>query len=136
MQKVRSRPISRVLSTALPPPQQSFVSTACRHAAQATNPGAVRATPLRPYLVLLQVGFAVPSVLPRPRCALTAPFHPCRPDACATVLGGLLSVALSVGSRRPGITWHLALWSPDFPRALARDATVWPTPHGQCTAPD
>src|SRR5699024_4305120 len=29
--------------------------------------------------------------------------------------GGLLSVALSVGSRLPGITWHLALRSPDFP---------------------
>ncbi len=27
-----------------------------------------------------------------------------------------LSVALSVGSRRPGVTWHRALWSPDFPR--------------------
>ncbi len=27
-----------------------------------------------------------------------------------------LSVALSVGLRRPGVTWHLALWSPDFPR--------------------
>ena len=31
-------------------------------------------------------------------------------------IGGLLSVALSVGSRRPGVTWHRALWSPDFPR--------------------
>ena len=31
-------------------------------------------------------------------------------------IGGLLSVALSVGSRRPGVTWPLALWSPDFPR--------------------
>ena len=30
-------------------------------------------------------------------------------------LGGVFSVALSVGSRLPGITWHLALWSPDFP---------------------
>jgi len=30
----------------------------------------------RPYSVLLPVGFAVPSALPRPRCALTAPFHP------------------------------------------------------------
>ena len=29
--------------------------------------------------------------------------------------GGLLSVALSVGSRPPGVTWHPALWSPDFP---------------------
>jgi len=27
-----------------------------------------------------------------------------------------LSVALFVGLRRPGVTWHLALWSPDFPR--------------------
>ena len=30
-------------------------------------------------------------------------------------LGGLLSVALAVGLRRPGVTWHPALWSPDFP---------------------
>ena len=29
--------------------------------------------------------------------------------------GGIFSVALSVGSRPPGITWHPALWSPDFP---------------------
>ncbi len=34
---------------------------------------------LLPYLALLQVGFALPSVLPPTRCALTAPFHPCRP---------------------------------------------------------
>ena len=27
----------------------------------------------------------------------------------------LFSVALSVGSRLPGVTWHFALWSPDFP---------------------
>jgi hypothetical protein len=30
-------------------------------------------------------------------------------------VGGMFSVALSVGSRRPGVTWHFALWSPDFP---------------------
>ena len=30
-------------------------------------------------------------------------------------LGGILSAALSVDSRRPGVTWHSALWSPDFP---------------------
>ena len=28
------------------------------------------------YLVLLRVGFTLPFVLPRTRCALTAPFHP------------------------------------------------------------
>jgi len=27
----------------------------------------------------------------------------------------MFSVALSVGSRPPGVTWHLVLWSPDFP---------------------
>ena len=36
--------------------------------------------------------------------------------SCRSSLGGYLSVALSVGSRRPGVTWHRALWSPDFPR--------------------
>ena len=72
---------------------------------------------LLPYLALLQVGFAMPSLLPSPRCALTAPFHPYRPSrACACEdLGGLLSVALSVGSRPPGVTWHLIRRSPDFP---------------------
>ncbi len=29
--------------------------------------------------------------------------------------GGIFSVALSIGSRRPDVIWHLALWSPDFP---------------------
>ncbi len=43
-------------------------------------------------------------------------------------IGGLLSVALSVGLRRPGVTWHLALWSPDFPRHAMRDAAAWPAP--------
>jgi hypothetical protein len=56
-------------------------------------------------------------VLPPARCALTAPFHPCRPPqaGAASGVGGLFSVALSVGSRPPGVTWHPALWSPDFP---------------------
>jgi hypothetical protein len=34
----------------------------------------------------------------------------------AGAIGGLLSVALSVASRRPGVTRHPALWSSDFPR--------------------
>jgi len=33
----------------------------------------------RPYSVLLPVWFAMPVPLPEPRCALTAPFHPCCP---------------------------------------------------------
>jgi len=42
--------------------------------------------------------------------------------------GGLLSVALSVGSRPPGVTWRPALWSPDFPPAAEPRAVAWPTP--------
>ncbi len=68
---------------------------------------------LLPYLALLPAGFALPSPLPSTRCALTAPFQPCR-HAFAR-LGGFFSVALSVGSRPPGVTWRRTLWSPDFP---------------------
>ena len=40
-----------------------------------------------------------------------------------------LSVALSVGSRLPGVTWHRVRRSPDFPPHLARNAAIaWPTP--------
>jgi len=42
--------------------------------------------------------------------------------------GGIFSVALSVGSRPPGVTWHPALWSPDFPPHHADGAIAWPTP--------
>ena len=37
------------------------------------------------YLVLLRVGFTLPFVLPRTRCALTAPFHPYQAISCALV---------------------------------------------------
>jgi hypothetical protein len=35
-------------------------------------------------------------------------------------IGGLLSVALSIGSPRLGVTQRHALWSPDFPRPSKR----------------
>ena len=62
-------------------------------------------------------GWGLPSrsVLPPARCALTAPFHPYQ------FPGGIFSVALSVGSRPPGITWHPALRSPDFPPCFAAE---------------
>jgi hypothetical protein len=40
-----------------------------------------------------------------------------------------VSVALSVGSRPPGVTWPPALWSPDFPPPASgggMDAPPWP----------
>ena len=66
-------------------------------------------------------GLPCHQVLPLMRCALTAPFHPYR------LAGGLLSAALSVGSRPPGVTWHLASRSPDFPLLYITAAIAWPT---------
>jgi len=54
------------------------------------------------------------------------------------VIGGLLSAALVVGLRRPGVTWHPTHWSPDFPplypyikylsiKYNSKAAIVWPT---------
>ncbi len=37
------------------------------------------------------------------------------PVLLSEAIGGLLSVALSVASRRPAVSWHPALWCPDFP---------------------
>jgi len=75
---------------------------------------------MKPYLVLLQVEFTLQLLLPAIRCALTAPFQPylfLLPINKESVIGGLLSAALVVGLRRPGVTWHPAHWSPDFPPA-------------------
>lgn len=41
---------------------------------------------LRPYAVLLPVGFTLPPLLPGARCALAAPFRPC-PRGVATLHG-------------------------------------------------
>src|SRR5579871_5787367 len=77
-----------------------------------------------PYLALLRVGFSVPRTVTRRAVRSYRTFSPL--PALAR-LGGMFSVALSMGSRPPGVTWHPVLWSPDFPQCL-RTATVWPTP--------
>ena len=48
------------------------------------------------------------ALLPHPFTLACAPFG---------AIGGLLSAALSVALRRPGVTRHPALWSSDFPPA-------------------
>jgi len=75
------------------------------------------------YLVLLQVGFTIAVDCYQPRGALLP--HHFNLTGARKRLGGILSVALSVGSRRPGVTWHLALRSPDFPPPDQPAATVW-----------
>ena len=125
-EKWRSRPISRVLSwTVIPLGASSPIRSS-------NLPGPDAGSAIRSLFGLAPGGVCRAGLLPDSRCALTAPFHTCHalPEE---PFGGLLSVALSVGSRRPGVTWHRALWSPDFPRhrhgqTRSDDATVWPTP--------
>lgn len=69
---------------------------------------------LSPCLALLLVGFAWPATsLPPPVVSYTAvsssPKERTLPAIC-------LSVALAVGSPRPAVSRHLALWSADFPQ--------------------
>src|SRR6185295_19795276 len=127
-----SRPISRVLSGGLPlrdghssgAPLARGLEQPTR-AAAGIEPGALSAhdapnTPRRPYSVLLPVGFAVPPPSPEARCALTAPFHPCRcglPRA-----GGLFSVALSLGLPPAAVSRHRQSLLPG-PSTTAR---LWP----------
>lgn len=68
-----------------------------------------------PYLVLLRAGF---SWLPVSPPAPVSSYLTLSPLPWA-YHGGLVSVALSVGSPPLGITQRPALWSPDFPPAAA-----------------
>ncbi|ACI15240.1 hypothetical protein CbuK_1941 [Coxiella burnetii CbuK_Q154] len=61
-------------------------------------------------MALLRVGFTIAvNVTTNAVCSYHT-ISPLLPDG-----SGILSVALSVGSRLPGVTWHSARWSPDFP---------------------
>ena len=64
-------------------------------------------------LTLLRTRFTKPTRSPWPLVVSYTTVSPLLP-ACAG--GGLLSVALSRGLPRVGVTHHPALWSPDVPR--------------------
>ena len=119
--KKASESISRVLSLGRP-----FISNACHHASQARNPSARKGTVSRSYLRLLQMGFTKLRC-----CQRTGALLPHRFSFSPACRGVFFSVALSVGSPRPAVSWHLALWSPDFPHAAQGGArssgplTVW-----------
>ncbi len=138
-------PVSRVLS------RNRYLATSAAGAAihlgygllrsSSSQPGSLGAkhsclSARDPYLALLRVGFAMRALLPEPRCALAAPFHPCLCPLGA--IGGILSVALSLISGPKALTRRalpatLASWSPDFPRpsnplilSLSKDAAARP----------
>ena len=89
----------------------------------------------RPYMVLLPVGFTVPGSLPRPRCALTAPFHPYPRCGRGLGAGGLLSVALSLGSPPPGVTRHRVSVEPGLSSSAKTPAAIRPSDPPPLLAP-
>ncbi len=70
---------------------------------------------MRFYLVLLRVGFTLPYDVTTNAVRSYRTLSPLPAFKKLLKTGGLLSVALAVGSRPPGVTWHSTLWSPDFP---------------------
>ena len=70
----------------------------------------------RPYSVLLLAGLAMPFLSPGPRWALTPPFHP----YLGRSRGGLLSVALSLGSPPAGVTRRHVVVEPGLSSTAAR----------------
>ena len=66
--------------------------------------------------VLLRVGFSKPIRSPE---SLVGSYPTVSPLPRAQTLGGLFSVALSLGSPRVAVSHHPALWSPDVPREVS-----------------
>ena len=81
----------------------------------------------RPYSVLLPAGLAMPPLSPRGRCALTAPFHPCRP---ARRPGSAVCFLWRFpwGRPRRALPGAAFPWSPDFPpRGPSPEAAIRPS---------
>ena len=76
----------------------------------------------RPYSALLRVGFAMRAALPKPRCALTAPFHPCldlQAGHRRFALCGTFPRPPSEDSDRAGVTRHPCFVEPGLSSYLA-----------------
>jgi hypothetical protein len=121
-----SRPVSRVLSgTVIHLGRTSPYASSDLPGARAGRAPQPKGC-MPPYLVLLRVGFTLPRCC-RQRGALLP--HHFTLTSRRGGIGGIFSVALSVDSRPPGVTWHPALRSPDFPPSpRTASATVRPTP--------
>ncbi len=120
--KGASQPVSRVLS-------RTVIHLGRRSLASSSNLPEPRAGHAIGFLFGLAPGGVFPATPCYHVCGALLP-HLFTLTGHRSGLGGIFSVALSVGLRRPGVTWHLALWSPDFPPpSLA--ATVRPTRRGR-----
>src|SRR5690606_28365351 len=121
-------PVRRILYRVLCPPGRGdghpSRAAVTRRLKQPTR-GQGRAARMPPYLALLRVGFARP-----PRYHDAGALLPHHFTLTPTLRGGsrrFVSVALSVGSRRPAVSRHSARRSPDVPPApRGGPAAVWP----------
>src|SRR5687768_10902490 len=97
---VSSGPVSRILSAPKNGATISLDATSLRRSS--SQPGSTNGPgDPSPLFGLAPGGVCTAALLPGRRCALTAPFQPYPSEDRRYV-----SVALSVGSRRPGVTWH------------------------------
>jgi hypothetical protein len=122
-EKRRSWPISRVLSKTIihlgcvsPRTSSDLPGSTCGPHVRYRSEDLHR---LPPYLVLLQAGFAMPPSVTTGAVRSYRTISPL-PDCTCAQPGGLFSVALSVGSRPPGVTWRLALGARTFLHACAQ----------------
>ena len=116
-----------------------FLWDARHRTPRATDPsGGAKARPAsrefrdacRSYLVLLPVGFTLPPPLPAARCALTAPFHPCRPPGSPEAGSAVYFLwHFPWGRPRRALPGTAPPWSPDFPlparQAESGHPAVW-----------
>ncbi len=114
----KSRPVSRVLSRTV----IHLGLTSPSASSNLPEPDAGRA--IR-FLFGLAPGGVYPAV-PVASHAVRS-YRTISPLPALACLGGIFSAALSIGSRRPDVIWHPALWSPDFPLSpQAETATARP----------
>ena len=114
-----SRPISRVLSWTVIPLGCPSPDTSSSLPGNAHGPcTAIRTNPIAcfPIWPCSERGLPCHPCYQERGALLPHPFT-LTSDGMSRPLGGLLSVALSVDLRPPGVTWRSALWSPDFPPA-------------------
>ncbi len=112
-----SGPISRVLSWATIPLGQHLRTGSSSLPACSTGRAMARLFGLAPdgvYPATSVAGSAVRS------------YRTFSPLPALARLGGIFSVALSVGSRLPAVSRRLALWSPDFPPRIAPQRSPGP----------
>src|SRR5262249_39107416 len=91
------------------------------------QPASNRTTDLT--LTFHRVGFALPSLSPSLRCALTAPFQPYLPSHEVLWRAGYFLLHFPSSHLVRAFTGTLALWCPDFPLVyLRKPASIFRTP--------